>query len=249
MLSRAARLIVAAAAAAAFSAVAGAAVSAISPAPCRFAKDFTCEQLISDASAAAAFSDAVFQREGEGFHVPGVGYEPTTAFTYDGHPISPENGTLAGLVHGFSAPSKESLHVGILALAVAGNAGALTFCGGRARALQLLTTKIGTYESFNRSMPGFGCHLPWVSVSAGGIVPTPDWSDPFRVPALDNGELVWAVSAAAGALEAAGEAALAARYAAWFRCMAGSAKTIFYKSAGHVTTVSEVRSESLTSSM
>ena len=215
--------------------------SGSAPAPCRFAKSYTCEGLINNPAALAEFSNAVFQREGEGFHVPGVGYEPRTAFTYDGHPISPENGTLVGEVHGFSAPSKESLHVGLLALAIDGNAGALAFIGGRSRALELLASKMATYEAFNVSMPGFGCHIPWVTVTAAGIVPTPDWSNPFRVPALDNGELVWAVFAAARALSTTGESALAARYAAWFSCMAGSAKAIFYKTAGHVTTVTEVR--------
>lgn len=210
-------------------------------APCRFSRDVSCEELLSDERAVENFESAIFSWEGAGFHIPGVGYEPTTAFTFDGHPINQTDGTLAGSVHGFSAPSKESLHVGLLALAVDGNSGALSFCGGRDRALQLLQTKIETYEAFNGTYPGYGCHFPWVTVSSAGLQPTPDWSNPYRVPALDNGELVWAVLAAAVALrDARGQDGLAARYEAWFECMATSATTVFYAGNGTVAPVTRI---------
>jgi hypothetical protein len=78
-------------------------------------------------------------------------------------------------------------------------------------------------------------------VSSAGLQPTPDWSNPYRVPALDNGELVWAVLAAAVALrDARGQDGLAARYEAWFECMATSATTVFYAGNGTVAPVTRI---------
>ncbi len=47
--------------------------------------------------------------------------------TYDGHPIDYTTGKVAGQPHLFSAASKESIHVALLALALDGNDRALTF--------------------------------------------------------------------------------------------------------------------------
>jgi hypothetical protein len=213
---------------------------------CKFAGIFTCTQFQSNQSALAAFMDAAVYWEGRGFHAAGVGYEPNTAFTYDGHPLNQSTGELYGTPHLFSAASKESIHVGLLALAVAGDTRALVFAGGLSAALELLTKKITTYEAFNATSPGYGCFLPWVAVSAAGIQATSDWSNPWRTPALDNGELVWSVLAAAYALRQAGYGPLSARYLAWFECMASSAKTIFYRGGGYVNDVIIIRNVRVT---
>lgn len=203
--------------------------------PCHFARSFTCEQFLSNASAVQDFTLAAMSAEGAGFHQPGIGYENVTGYTYDGHPLNYTDGTLAGTPHLFSAPSKESLHVGMLALAVDGNEPALAFVGGLANALSLLERKITTYEAFNSSFPGYGCFTPWVSVNASGVVPNPGWVG--LVPGLDNGEWVWSLLAAATTLEDNGYSQLAGRYWAYFRCMADNAKIIFYGGGGNVTSV------------
>ena len=44
-----------------------------------------------------------------------------SGLTYDGHGVNATTGGLAEPVHLFSAASKESIHISILALAVSGN--------------------------------------------------------------------------------------------------------------------------------
>lgn len=256
------------------SAVAAAAFS-IAAARCRFALDFTCADFLSNATATQSFMQSVMAAEGAGFHQPGIGYDAATGYTYDGHPLNVENGTLWGQPHLFSAPSKESVHLGMLALAVSGNTLATTFVGGLSNALNLLALKMAGYQAFNATYPGYGCFFPWVSVpysppppqfanssalqrpaasqqaAAAGIAPLSGWTQPYRLPGLDNGEMAWSVFAVAHALQlgaavrdAAGDAATAARmrslqadFGAWFDCMAGNAKTVFYAGGGNVSSV------------
>src|SRR4051812_13634121 len=95
-----------------------------------------------------------------------------------------------------------------------------------------------------RSYPGYGCFIPWVSVSPAGIQATSDWSNPYRTPALDNGELAWSVLAAGWSLRQANQTDLANRYLGWFQCMASSVKTIFYRGGGIVNDVIVIRNVS-----
>lgn len=60
-------------------------------------------------------------------------------------------------------------------------------------AVAVLTSKLRTYLTFNSSYPGFGGFLPWFLANETTIRPTSDWVN--RVPALDNGELLWSVYA------------------------------------------------------
>jgi len=46
---------------------------------------------------------------------------PQTGLTYDGHSINYQTGELMPPIHNFSAPSKESIHVALLALSLLGN--------------------------------------------------------------------------------------------------------------------------------
>ncbi len=98
-------------------------------------------------------------------------------------------------VHNFSAASKESLSLAMLALAVDGNENAqlfLTGTTGQAAASTAVTmsqVKMTALERWNSTSPGFGGLLPWFTVNAQGvIVPQPDWVG--RVPSLDNGQVV-----------------------------------------------------------
>lgn len=85
----------------------------------------------------------------------------------------------------------------LYAHAIAGNQQAATFVYPQNRldapqwAAAILNTKLQTYLNFNATYPGFGGFLPWFLANETNIRPTSDWVN--RVPALDNGELLWAV--------------------------------------------------------
>ena len=206
---------------------------------CRFALDYTCAALqqpaplnaflLSYATGQAAFAAA-----------DGVGVDTASGLTYDGHALDYATGALLpGGLHAFSAASKECVHVALLALAVGNSSLALAALGGLQPALTAAARKLASYAAFNASTPGYGCHLPWFQVPS--MAPVGDWASPPRVPALDNGELAWAVLALAEALGSAGHAGLAAGYRAWFACMAGSARALFFQEAdGTVAAVAVV---------
>lgn len=208
------------------------------PSSCKFAAHYTCASLVASPSTLAAFTLDMARAEAA-HHAAGIGYDGATGYTLDGQPLDFATGLAAGPPHAFSAPSKESLHVALLALAINGSAvaGALY---APAAAVALLARKVAAYETWNASYPGAGCFMPWVAVSAAGLAPTADWATPLRLPGLDNGEWAWALLAASAALDAAGERALGARYRAYFDCLAGNAKAIFYAGGGRVAAIAAV---------
>jgi hypothetical protein len=131
------------------------ALKTVSASNCRFANSFTCSDFF-DPSKIDDYLNHVMQWEGN-FAKPGIGYDEKSGYTYDGHPLDYKTGELYGEPHLFSAPSKESIHVGILALAVSGNKHALTFMGGIEETIRVLQLKIDGYQKFNSSYPGYGC--------------------------------------------------------------------------------------------
>lgn len=129
--------------------------SSSATATCRFAKQFQCsdfqkEEMVHDYLHHVAYWEGKFAK-------PGIGYDEQSGYTYDGHPLNYETGELYGEPHLFSAPSKESIHVSLLALAINGNEHALTFTGGMEEALKVLQIKIDGYMKFNETYPGYGC--------------------------------------------------------------------------------------------
>jgi hypothetical protein len=89
---------------------------------------------------------------------------------------------LTGGLHYWTASSKESIHVGILANILAtGRQNIYT----NDEVFMLLKKKTETLEKFNQRFPGFGGYMPWVFVNGTEPVPTPDFAS--RTPALDNG--------------------------------------------------------------
>lgn len=223
---------------------------------CRFATDYSCnlfrsfdlnnDKIISD------YLDQVMQYEGQGFAQPGIGYDPKTGYTYDGHPINYNDATLYGEPHLFSAPSKESIHLGMLALALKGDKHALKFTGGFEATLNMLRLKMDGYMAFNATYPGFGCFHPWVgfNLEAGTFDPIDSWTKPYyKVPGLDNGEMFWSIYAISHLLDAfvastpashpqhALASGLAVDYRAFKECEINSAKTIFYRGDGDVSAV------------
>eukprot|EP00981_Chlorochromonas_danica_P007263 scaffold1623_cov165-Ochromonas_danica.AAC.15 len=211
---------------------------------CQFAHLFDCKDFLQSPQRVQDYLDNVMKWEGE-FAQPGVGYDPLSGHTYDGHPIDYQTGELYGEPHLFSAPSKESIHVALLALAIDGNANALRFVGGLDKALSLLQLKINGYERFNARYPGYGCFTPWVGFDSEGILPLESWSTPFyKVPGLDNGEWFWALYAVAHVLKAKysqTHGSLAEQYAAWVDCQKANAKTIFYRGGGNVSATVNIK--------
>jgi hypothetical protein len=138
----------------------------------------------------------------------GVGYDATTGMTYDGvvsawfsglsssrYPLFHSTGRIfnltTGLLQGpawsFSAASKESLHVAVLARAVGGNPLAQELYSVE-KAVGILTTKIASMEAWNATYPGFGGFLPWFQNGNTSITLLDGWTN--RTPALDNGEVL-----------------------------------------------------------
>lgn len=125
--------------------------------------------------------------------------------TYDGTLLNSKTGLAnASEKHPFSAASKEALQIQVYAHAIAGDARAASFVYSQDPedaaqwAVAMMSTKLQTYLKFNNTYPGFGGFLPWFLSNETAIQPTSDWVN--RVPALDNGELIWAVYAAVQAL-------------------------------------------------
>jgi hypothetical protein len=155
---------------------------------CRFSPQFTQAEVLS--STEAFVSDLLYW-EGR-FHQNNVGYNGANGMTYDGTLLNTRTGVadINGL-HPFSAASKESLHVMILAHAISGNPLAARFLSPErpkqapAIAFDIMQKKLHTYLGFNRTYPGFGGFLPWFLANETDIRPTLDWMN--RVPALDNG--------------------------------------------------------------
>ena len=99
---------------------------------------------------------------------------------------------MADPLHYWSAPSKESIHLGLLARALAQGPEdpdvreffhvplpkhvSSRWNTGDSRldvVLTMLERKISSYEKWNSTYPGFGGFIPWVYVNDSGMVPIP----------------------------------------------------------------------------
>lgn len=157
---------------------------------CRFSLQYSQQDVIANTD---AFIWDLLYWEGH-FHQNSVGYNAANGMTYDGTLLDPRTGiaNISGL-HPFSAASKESLHIMVLAHAISGNPLAARFLSPdkpeRASdiAYEIMEKKLQTYLSFNQSYPGFGGFLPWFLSNETTLRPTWDWVN--RVPALDNGQV------------------------------------------------------------
>lgn len=213
---------------------------------CRFAHLFTQEQLLSSEEARQQYLEYVMYWEGQ-FMQDGVGINFASGLTYDGHPLNYTTGEITGAPHPFSAPSKESIHVGILAHIIAGNPLAQLLISNDSTiahqtAIKILENKITSYEKFNAQYPGFGGFLPWFAVNDSGMVPTWDWVG--RVPSLDNGQLLWGLVALIEALESQNLTDLATRYQNHLNLMTQYASMIFYAGDGKIRTVTLINNMS-----
>lgn len=209
---------------------------------CRFAPGYSLAEVAHNPE---PFIQDVLYWEGR-FVQPGIGYNGANGMTYDGTLLDQTTGLPpageTGL-HNFSAASKESLHVMLLAQALAGNQDAARVISPQKpwaapeAAFKVMEQKLHTYLEFNRTFPGFGGYLPWYNNTFATLKPTDDWVD--RLPALDNGELVWAVYAAVQALSSNRNPhyrRLASQWQSWLEYNQKHAK-IFYHGSGRVCAV------------
>jgi len=215
---------------------------------CRFAKQYTKTQLYTNETARDQFLKDVLYWEGK-FHQDGVGINYKSGLTYDGHPIDYQTGKISGDVHIFSASSKESIHVSILAKIVQGDSLAQILISNDSQtalntAIELLTNKITSYEKFNAEYPGYGGFLPWFNVTDQGMDPTPGWYD--QVPSLDNGQLLWSIVAVVEVLESKGFTDLATRYRNYLDIMTQYMAMIFYEGEGKIRAVAKIRDNKVT---
>lgn len=120
-----------------------------------------------------------------------VGLQESTGLTYDGYRLDINTGELlGGGLHYWTASSKESIHVGILAnILDTGRQDIYTYD----EVFSLIRRKTQTFEEYYQRYPGSGGYLPWVYLNGTRPVPTNDFLS--RIPALDNGELFWATVA------------------------------------------------------
>lgn len=177
---------------------------------CRFSPSYTQDELRANST---AFENDIFFWESGFSGANGVGYNPKNGMTYDGVILNQTTG-IANISerHPFSAASKESLHVMILAHAIAGDPRAMTLlspnepAAAPSLAAEILGNKLQSYITFNQSYPGFGGFLPWFLANGTELQPTSDWVN--RVPALDNSELFWAVYGLVEVLQSSNSSAL-----------------------------------------
>lgn len=214
---------------------------------CRFSPRYAIKDILKNPS---SFANDIFYWEGH-FHANNIGYNTKNGMTYDGTLLDPKTG-VATEKHPFSAASKESLQIMVYAHALAGDARAGLFLSPRdpkqapEKAAQILKTKLQTYLKFNATFPGYGGFLPWFLANETDIQPTSDWVN--RVPALDNGELIWAVYAAVDVLESSKDSEwrnLAKEWQKWLDYSAQNAARVFYNGTGRVCAVTDINNQSL----
>lgn len=144
---------------------------------------FTPKELLEDTNKLNSFLRQVIHWEAK--FIRNVGLHNLTALTYDGYRLDVLSGDLLpGGLHSFTASSKESIHLGLLAK-VLESAEFSDELYTIDEVFKIIELKTKTLESFNKKYPAFGGYLPWVFLNGSVPDPTPDFMN--RVPALDNG--------------------------------------------------------------
>ncbi|OIW24776.1 putative GPI anchored protein [Coniochaeta ligniaria NRRL 30616] len=213
---------------------------------CRYALEYSQKDILKDPR--SFISDYLYW-EGK-FHQNNVSYNTENGCSYDGTQIDWSTGE-ATLKHSFSAASKESLQIMLYAQAISGSQGAARFLSPEKPsaaadiAVSVLEKKLTAYLNFNETYPGFGGFLPWFMSDQQTLSPTWDWVN--RVPALDNGELLWAVYGMIQALENSSDQSyrkLAQGWSKWLDYTKSTAAKMFYTGNGNVCTVMDIANQS-----
>lgn len=109
----------------------------------------------------------------------------------------------------------------------------------------IMKLKLQTYLKFNSTYPGFGGYLPWFMSDQIDLSPTWDWVN--RVPALDNGELLWAIYGAVHVLGCSDDGKnreLAEGWQGWLDYAKSTASKVFYAGNGGVCAVTDIKNQS-----
>lgn len=210
--------------------------------------------LLTDPTRVPVFLSCFSQYEA-GFHAPTIGYDAATGLTWDGRNYDPDHGQFdPSGPRPQSAPSKESIHVALLALALHGHPVAVNFVQNSpefeqrkftsvdAFAVDLLQRKLAAYTQFRQTYPGYAGFMPWFVSNVNGtgkVEPTWDWKT--RVPSLDNGEWIWSMFAAAHVLLERGYLSLGNEYMGLLAYQAKFAVMLFYNGSGMVRAEASIK--------
>ncbi|EFA85168.1 hypothetical protein PPL_02168 [Heterostelium album PN500] len=235
---------------------------------CRFAKKYTVDDLLNHPDARKEFAKSYLHYEGN-FHQHLVGLNINSAFTIDGNRINYTTGNITSQPRKYTAASKESLHLSVLAIGLNG----LTAEGydpldffhipiemttqekskintGDPRldnVLVMLYRKMDTLEKFNTQYPGYGGFVSWCGVSDTGISGPSTTGD--TVPSLDNGEMIWGIYAVQYLLRTKypDHVNLGNRYRTYFNLLAANVNQVFlnttvaaYSGSSVISNVSDV---------
>jgi len=213
---------------------------------CRFGPTYTSDDLLSNTAAQDKYVTDMLTWDGK-FGSPGYGMSQL-GLTCDHCDLQPDGTPIKKGECGasYTAASKESLHIGMLALVVNRTrlawhwmAGAPSESAAVSTAVDRLTSIIGAYEAFIKRYPGLGGFLPWVTVTSQGFELSQTTN--VMVPALDNGQLAFAMLAASQALKQVGQPALAGRYRAYVTAMGKAVNLLWLWDDGKAGSTSQVK--------
>jgi len=235
---------------------------------CRFAKEFEDVDWYNPQTRADFLANVMYV-ESRFLGGAAVAFDPDTGMTYDGFGLDYNTGDVQhGTLRTFSAPSKEALHLSLLALALqpiedvpTEIATALPLLYSTDEALDILEKKVSSMEDFDARFPGFGGYIPWFcsrGINDAGVcksttdpgtsrmMPLPGWER--SLPGLDNGQLAFGVASVVHVLErrAAQEgssgrfAQMARRWNGRLERMKASVVNLFYDGAGLVRMISQL---------
>eukprot|EP01133_Synstelium_polycarpum_P013884 gene13884-16378_t len=222
---------------------------------CKFAPLFTTDDIKNSPAKRAELMKMIIHYEGN-FHSDNVGVNVATGMTIDGCSIDWTTGNWSS-PRRYGAPSKESLHLAIIALALNGKTSegydALDYfhlpiertddekakipSTNDARLDNLFTIlyrKMDTIEITMQNYPCLGGWQPWGGSGKNGISVS-DVNE--TLPSLDNGEMVWGIYAVTHVLEDKYPqfSAIATRYRAYLDQLASSAMSLFYDKNGGIS--------------
>ena len=200
----------------------------------KIADKYTIEDIITDPVKAKAFEKEYLQGESDYFS---VARDEKTQLIYDGFNLHEDTGLIKD-VRFWSAPSKESLDIGICIKALSGDEKAALVVSknnpseAKKVAADILKKKMDSYMKFYEENPGYSGFLPWVYVN-DEIKPANGWEG--QIPGLDNGEWVWSVLTAEKALKKEGFKEIGDQYGKYVDILRSNLSKIFYdKEAGKI---------------
>ncbi len=94
--------------------------------------------------------------------------------------------------------------------------------------IEILEKKIASYNDFHRRYPGFGGFLPWFAANGSEMNLLNGWES--KVPALDNGQLIWSIKILIETLQAKKLFDLVDKYQQRIELMTQTAIPVFYES-------------------